>query len=169
MHEVRPDHFRAVMGRFPTGVTVVTARGPEGPVGMTANAVCSLSLDPLLVLVCFDNEARTLPIVRHAGRFGLNVLAAGQEDLARLFASKTPENAKFEGVPHTLHEGIPVLDGAIAWVGCELRELLPGGDHTIGIGSVTAAETGGGGPPLLWYRGGYGALTPDRDGDNGAR
>jgi flavin reductase (DIM6/NTAB) family NADH-FMN oxidoreductase RutF len=156
MHEVRPDHFRAVMGRFPTGVTVVTARGPEGPVGMTANAVCSLSLDPLLVLVCFDNEARTLPIVRHAGRFGLNVLAAGQEDLARLFASKANEREKFAGVPHAMHDGIPVIDGALAWIGCRLERLTAAGDHTIGMGAVEAAEAGAG-EPLIWFRGSYGS------------
>jgi flavin reductase (DIM6/NTAB) family NADH-FMN oxidoreductase RutF len=154
MHEVRPDHFRAVMGRFPTGVTVVTARGPEGPVGMTANAVCSLSLDPLLVLVCFDNEARTLPVVREAGRFGVNVLRSDQEALARLFASKAPEREKFAGVAHTVHDGIPVIEGVLAWVGCRLERLIPGGDHTIGIGAVEAAEAGQG-EPLLWFRGSY--------------
>jgi flavin reductase (DIM6/NTAB) family NADH-FMN oxidoreductase RutF len=143
------------MGHFATGVTVVTASGPEGPVGMTANAVCSLSLDPLLLLVCFDNEARTLRVVRERERFGVNVLAAGQEPLARLFASKAPEAAKFAGVQHTVHEGVPVLEGALAWVGCTLERLVPGGDHTIGIGSVTAAEFAGEADPLLWYRGTY--------------
>jgi flavin reductase (DIM6/NTAB) family NADH-FMN oxidoreductase RutF len=169
VEQIAPDHYRAVMGHFATGVTVVTARGREGPVGMTANAVCSLSLDPLLLLVCFDNAARTLPIVRDAGRFGVNVLAAGQEHLARRFAaSGVPETAKFEGVAHTLHEGIPVLEGGLAWVGCRLRELVPGGDHTIGIGLVTAAERAKDGrPPLLWYRGRYGVLAPD-PADNGS-
>jgi flavin reductase (DIM6/NTAB) family NADH-FMN oxidoreductase RutF len=163
VEQVAPDHFRAVMGHFATGVTVVTARGPEGPVGMTANAVCSLSLDPLLLLVCFDNSARTLPIVRDTGRFGVNVLAAGQERLAHRFASsRVPETAKFEGVEHALHGGIPVLEGGLAWVGCRVRELLPGGDHTIGIGSVIAAERAQDGrPPLVWYRGRYGVMAPD--------
>lgn len=154
MKEVGPDRFRFVMGRFATGVTVVTASTPEGPVGMTANAVCSLSLDPLLLLVAFDNDARTLRVVRETGRFGVNVLAAGHEDLARLFASKTPESEKFAGVPHTVHDGIPVIEGALAWVGCRLEQLIPGGDHTIGIGAVEAAEAGQG-EPLLWFRGGY--------------
>jgi 3-hydroxy-9,10-secoandrosta-1,3,5(10)-triene-9,17-dione monooxygenase reductase component len=155
MHEVAPAHFRAVMGHFATGVTVVTASGPDGPVGMTANAVCSLSLEPLLLLVCFDNEARTLPVVRQTGRFGVNVLAAGQEELARLFASKAPEAAKFAGVEHTVHDGIPVIEGVLAWVGCTLERLVPGGDHTIGIGAVIAAEFAGEAAPLLWYRGVY--------------
>jgi flavin reductase (DIM6/NTAB) family NADH-FMN oxidoreductase RutF len=154
MRQVEPDHFREVMGRFATGVTVVTATSPDGPVGMTANAVCSLSLEPLLLLVCFDNEARTLPVVRETGRFGVNVLRADQEDLARLFASKTPESEKFAGIPHTVHDGIPVIEGVLAWVGCRLERLIPGGDHTIGIGAVEAAEAGQG-EPLLWFRGSY--------------
>jgi flavin reductase (DIM6/NTAB) family NADH-FMN oxidoreductase RutF len=154
MREVGPDRFRSVMGHFPTGVTVVTATTAAGPVGMTANAVCSLSLEPLLLLVCFDNEARTLPAVRETGRFGVNVLAAGQEDLAHLFASKRPEPEKFAGVAHTVHDGIPVIEGVLAWVGCRLERLIPGGDHTIGIGAVEAAEAGRG-DPLLWYRGSY--------------
>jgi 3-hydroxy-9,10-secoandrosta-1,3,5(10)-triene-9,17-dione monooxygenase reductase component len=154
MRTVAPERFRAVMGHFATGVTVVTAPGADGPVGMTANAVCSLSLDPLLLLVCFDNGARTLPVIAEGERFGVNVLAKGQESLARLFASKTPENEKFAEVPHSVHDGIPVIEGVLAWVGCTLQELIPGGDHTIGIGAVTAAETGHG-EPLIWYRGSY--------------
>jgi flavin reductase (DIM6/NTAB) family NADH-FMN oxidoreductase RutF len=155
MRAVQPDRFRAVMGNFATGVAVVTAAGPAGPVGMTANAVCSLSLEPLLLLVAFDNSARTLAVVRDQERFGVNVLSAGQEALARLFASKLPEEEKFAGVPHAVHEGIPVIDDVIAWVGCRLEQLVPGGDHTIGIGAVESAEAGSG-EPLLWFRGRYG-------------
>ena len=116
------------------------------------------------MLVCFDNGARTLPAIERAGRFGVNVLAAGQEAIARRFASsEAPENEKFAGVAHALHEGIPVLEGGLAWVGCELRELLPGGDHTIGIGAVQAAETAredDDREPLVWYRATYGAFAP---------
>ena len=155
MQTVAPQRFRAVMGHFTTGVTVVTANSEAGPVGMTANAVCSLSLEPLLLLVCFANEARTLPLIAGSKRFGVNVLAAGQEDLAQLFASKLPEAEKFAGVQHSVQDGIPVIDGVLAWVGCTLQELIPGGDHTIGIGKVTAAEEGEGSKPLVWYRGEY--------------
>ena len=154
MKDVAPDHFRSVMGHFATGVTVVTASSPDGPVGMTANAVASLSLEPLLLLVAFDNDARTLPVVRDVGRFGVNVLTAGQADLARLFASKAPEREKFAGVAHTVHDGIPVIEGVLAWVGCRLEQLVPGGDHTIGIGAVESAEAGEG-SPLMWFRGEY--------------
>lgn len=155
MRTVDPLHFREVMGRFATGVTVVTATGPEGPAGMTANAITSLSLDPLLLLVCFDQDARTLRVVRETETFGVNVLAEGQAELAALFASKAPEAEKFAGVPHDLRDGVPVLRAAHAWIGCTLKELLPGGDHVIGIGAVTAAETGEG-DPLIWHGGRYG-------------
>ena len=154
MRRVDPAHFRSVMGNFATGVTVITASGPGGPVGMTANALASLSLEPLLLLVAFDNASRTLPVVRDTERFGVNVLAAGQERLARLFASKLPEEQKFAGVPHSMHDGLPVIEGALAWVGCRLERLVPGGDHTIGIGAVESAEAGGG-EPLIWFRGEY--------------
>ena len=156
LHPVGPERFRAVMGHFATGVAVITATSPAGPVGMTANAVCSLSLDPLLLLVCFDRTARTFAVVRDTGRFGVNVLASGQEHLARLFASKLPEEAKFAEVPHTVHDGIPVIEGTLAWVGCRLDRLVDGGDHEIGIGAVQTAEIAGDGDePLVWYRGGY--------------
>jgi 3-hydroxy-9,10-secoandrosta-1,3,5(10)-triene-9,17-dione monooxygenase reductase component len=161
MKDVDPAHFRTVMGHFATGVTVVTAASPEGPVGMTANAVASLSLRPLLLLVCFDNEARTLPVVQASGRFGVNVLARGQAPLARLFASKAPEIEKFASVPHRIHDGIPVIEGVLAWVGCDLERLVEAGDHTIGIGAVTAAENGDG-EPLVWHRGAYGGYVPNR-------
>jgi len=146
------------MGHFATGVTVVTATGDQGAVGMTANAVASLSLRPLLLLVCFDNEARTLPVVAESRRFGVNVLTRDQAELARLFASKLPETEKFAEVPHRVHDGIPVIEDSLAWVCCDLERLVEAGDHTIGIGAVTAAEAGGG-EPLIWYRGEYSAFS----------
>ena len=149
-----PELFRDVFGHFATGVAVITSAGPSGAGGMTANAICSLSLDPLLALVCFENSARTLPIVRDAGRFGINVLSAAQERLAGVFASKLPESEKLEGVEHRIEQGVPIIDGSIAWAACELRELIAGGDHTIGIGKVVSLGLGGG-EPLLWYRGQY--------------
>lgn len=146
--------FREVFGRFATGVAVITSAGPAGAGGMTANALCSLSLDPLLALVCFENQARTLPIVRDAGRFAVNVLSTGQEELAGLFASKLPESEKLTGVPHRLQDEVPVIEGSVAWAVCELRELIAGGDHTIAIGEVVSLGLGEG-DPLLWYGGRY--------------
>jgi flavin reductase (DIM6/NTAB) family NADH-FMN oxidoreductase RutF len=150
--------FRDTVGAFPTGVTIVTASGADGPAGLTTNAFASLSLDPPLVLVCFDNASRTLPVVREAGRFAVNVLRTGQEDLAAVFASKRVQAEKFAAVTHTEEGGVPVLDHALAWMVCDLRELVPGGDHTIGIGAVCALERSDG-EPLLFWRGKYRALT----------
>lgn len=149
-----PELFREVFGRFATGVAVITSTGPSGSGGMTANALCSLSLEPLLALVCFENQARTLPIVREAGRFAVNLLAAEQERLAGVFASKLPEAEKLDGVPHRLEGGVPVIENSLAWAICELRELIAGGDHTIAIGEVKSMGLGDG-EPLLWFGGGY--------------
>jgi 3-hydroxy-9,10-secoandrosta-1,3,5(10)-triene-9,17-dione monooxygenase reductase component len=152
--EADRQRFRAVMGHFATGVAVVTGMGPEGAVGMTTNALCSLSLEPLLVVVCFDNTARTLPVVRQSGRFAINVLQAGQDALSGQFASKLPLDRKFEAVDYRLEHDVPVLDDALAWLVCDVRETLPGGDHTIGVGAVVAMGHGDG-RPLVWYRGSY--------------
>jgi flavin reductase (DIM6/NTAB) family NADH-FMN oxidoreductase RutF len=157
-----PELFREVFGRFATGVAVITSAGSTGAGGMTANALCSLSLDPLLALVCFENRARTLPIVREAGSFAVNVLAADQEEMAGVFASKLPEAEKLAGVPHHLRHGVPVIDGSLAWAVCELRELIAGGDHTIAIGGVLDLGLGEG-EPLLWYAGRYRLIAPGGD------
>ena len=149
--------FRDTAGAFPTGVTIVTARSGDGPAGLTTNAFASLSLDPALVLVCFDNTSRTLPVVRDAGRFAVNVLRKGQEDLAAVFASKRVQADKFADATHSEDHGVPVLDDALAWLVCDLRELVAGGDHTIGIGAVTATHVTDG-EPLLFWRGEYRAL-----------
>jgi flavin reductase (DIM6/NTAB) family NADH-FMN oxidoreductase RutF len=158
---VDAQHYRETIGHFATGVAVVTAHGPEGPAGMTANALCSLSLDPLLLLVCFDRSARTLPLVGESGRFAVNVLCHEQHALSGVFASKRPEPEKFDGVRWRLHEGAPVLEEALAWLVCELHETHPGGDHTICIGGVLDMHHRPGGRPLVWYRGQYGMLAAE--------
>ncbi|MEA2228267.1 MAG: 3-hydroxy-9,10-secoandrosta,3,5(10)-triene-9,17-dione monooxygenase reductase component [Solirubrobacteraceae bacterium] len=150
-----PLRYRQVIGSFATGVAIVTCNGPDGPAGMTTNAIASLSLEPLLLLVCFDNRSRTLDAVREAGRFAVNVLRAGQEDLAGVFASKRVAREKFEAVTHMDAHGVPVLDGALAWLACDLRGLHPAGDHTIGIGEVTQLDADPDGEPLVWFRGAY--------------
>ncbi|HEX2086507.1 MAG TPA: flavin reductase family protein [Solirubrobacteraceae bacterium] len=146
--------FRDAIGSFPTGVAVVTAAGPAG---LTTNAVTSLSLDPVLLLVCFDNGSRTLPAVRESRRFAVNVLRSDQEELARVFASKRVAQEKFAAVTHELVDGAPVLEGVLAWFVCELRQLVPGGDHTIGIGAVEQLGHDPDGEPLVFFRGRYSA------------
>src|SRR6266851_1961572 len=103
--------FRSLMASFATGVTVVTSAGADGPAGMTANAVASLSLDPMLMMVGFDLRSRTLGAVQQSGRLAVNVLASDQERVSRLFASKRPEAEKFAAFAHTERAGVPILDG----------------------------------------------------------
>jgi flavin reductase (DIM6/NTAB) family NADH-FMN oxidoreductase RutF len=150
---VDPVRYRDVIGSFPTGVAIVTAHGADGPAGLTTNAVSSLSLEPVLLLVCFDNASRTLPVVRQAGRFAVNVLRTGQQELAQVFASKRVATEKFEAVTHTVAHGVPVLDGALAWLACDLDALHPAGDHTIGVGRVTHMYADDAGEPLVFFRG----------------
>ena len=157
----RQRRYRAVIGHFATGISVVTSLGPAGLGGMTANAVCSLSLEPLLLLVCFENRARTLPIVREAGRFAVNVLAQDQRSLSDVFASKRAEHEKFAAAPYELRDGVPLLLDTVAWLICDLQELIPAGDHTIAIGRVSDMGHAGGRPPLVWYRGRYRNLSPE--------
>lgn len=147
--------YRDTIGRFATGVTVVTALGPDGPAGMTTNAVTSLSLEPRLLLVCFEARSRTLEVVRTARRFAVNILRAADADLAAVFASKVVAARKFADVTHTEEHGVPVLDRALAWIACDLLELRPGGDHEIGIGRVLATGTGAAGDPLVFFGGRY--------------
>ena len=138
------------MGHFATGVTVVTSVGADGaPVGTTANAVTSLSLDPPLILVCFDLGSQTLRAIRGHGAFVVNVLAAGQEHLSA-----------WDGVRHWHGPtGSPRLDGVLAVLECTVEHRLPGGDHEIVIGRVRHAETSAiPAAPLVFFRGGYASL-----------
>jgi 3-hydroxy-9,10-secoandrosta-1,3,5(10)-triene-9,17-dione monooxygenase reductase component len=96
--------------------------------------------------------------VREAGRFAVNVLRADAVDVARVFASKVPEAEKLRDVPHRLEAGMPILDAALAWIVCDVRELIPAGDHEIAIGEVVAMDVADG-DPLLWYRGRYRSMT----------
>ena len=149
-----PAAFRAAMAMLPTGVTVVSASGPDGPAGATANAVCSLSIEPMLMLACLDRGSRTLLAVQAANRFGISVLHAGQEEIARAFATKAPVADKWQGVAWGESDGIPAIDDALAFVACDLRDVIAGGDHVIVTGEVTALETSEG-DPLVFHAGEY--------------
>jgi flavin reductase (DIM6/NTAB) family NADH-FMN oxidoreductase RutF len=157
MADVEAADFRAAMGLLPAGVTVVTAPGPDGPAGATASAVTSLSLDPMLMLACLDRGSRTLLAVQAANRFGINVLGADQEQVARAFSSKAPVPDKWEGIEWSERGGIPAIAGTIVWVVCELHDVIAGGDHVIVTGEVLELEAPGG-EPLLHYRGEYRGL-----------
>ncbi|MFL5844591.1 MAG: flavin reductase family protein [Solirubrobacteraceae bacterium] len=152
--------FRDTLGAFPTGVAVVTTTGAAGPAGLTTNAFSSLSLDPPLILVCFDHGSRTLAVVRESRRFAVNILRAGDEDLAKLFAGKLPHPEKFASVTHKVDHGVPVLDSALAWLVCDLTALHLAGDHDIGVGAVTALGRDPAGEPLVFHAGRFRGLSP---------
>ena len=152
-----PDHdrFRTVVSHFATGVTIVTCQGPDGPAGLTTNAVTSLSLDPMLMLVCFARGSRTLDAVRRSGSFGVNILRAGQEGLAAVFATKRVAAEKFEAATHRVEHGVPVIDDVLAWIACDLRDVHDGGDHVIAVGEVIDMDADPAGEPLVFFRGRY--------------
>jgi len=157
---VSAAEFRDAMGHFATGVTVVTSVDACGaPVGTTANAVTSLSLDPPLVLVCFDLTSTTLAAIRGHGAFAVNVLAARQQQLSANFARRGLA-AAWDDVRHRRGlTGSPRLDDVLAALECTVEHAIPGGDHEIIVGRVRHVETSPcARPPLLYYRGSYAQL-----------
>lgn len=148
-------YFRSLMGRFATGVTVVTVTDSEGsPMGMTVNSLSSISLDPPLVSVCIDHSAGMHRVLTESPGFVINVLAADQEPLSRQFAEGRPD--RFDGVGHHPDSmGNPVLEGVLAHFECVTHSTIEAGDHTLFLGLVVGGATGTG-VPLLFYRGGYG-------------
>jgi flavin reductase (DIM6/NTAB) family NADH-FMN oxidoreductase RutF len=158
--EVSPARLREAMGHFATGVTVVTSVGADGePVGTTANAVTSLSLEPPLVLVCFDLGSATLAAIRGHGAFAVNVLGHRQRQLSANFARRGLA-AVWDDVRHQRGPtGSPRLADVIAVIECTTEQTLPGGDHEIVIGHVRHVEANGdGATPLLFWRGEYTTL-----------
>jgi len=155
---VDPARFRQLLGRFATGVTIVTVAQPDGrPAGMTASSLASVSLQPPLILVCIDHAADLHQLIVAAPEFVVNILESDQEALSRRFAD--PVEDRFEGVGyHRSPEGLVLLDDVLAHIECERYALFPGGDHTIVLGRVIGGNTGDG-RPLLYYRGGYAALS----------
>ena len=155
--EIDPSQFRQLLGRFATGVTILTTKTAEGrPLGMTANSLSSVSLHPPLISVCVDREAAMHEVILQAPEFVVNVLAGPQEALARRFSDKHED--RFDGIGYHLSpEGLILLDGALAHVVCERHGTYPAGDHTIVLGRVVGGATNDG-RPLLYYRGGYAAL-----------
>jgi flavin reductase (DIM6/NTAB) family NADH-FMN oxidoreductase RutF len=155
--QLSASEFRQAMGQFATGVTVVTSIGDDGePVGTTASAVTSLSLDPPLVLVCFDRASVTLQAIGAHGAFVVNVLAAPQQHLSANFARRGLA-AAWDGVRHRPGPtGSPRLDGVLAALECTVENSLPGGDHEIVVGRVHHVEiSDDGAAPLLYWRGSY--------------
>lgn len=148
---------RRIMGKFATGVTVISTVVGGETWGMTANAVTSLSLDPPLVLVAIVRDSQSHEKVKQAGCFAMNILSADQEEISNRYAFSGPKD--FSGLPtETAETGAPILSGAIGYVDCRLVEILPGGDHDIFIGEIVAGDANDG-QPLLYFDGGYKKLS----------
>ncbi len=150
--------FRTIIGNFATGVTVVTTANDGLLHGVTANSVTSLSLDPLLLLVCIDKKAHAHSEMEKCASFGVSILGADQAGLSELFARPgEPEKGSLSGAAWRYGPGgSPLLEGALAWLECRVRERLNGGDHTIFVGEVIDGEAvRAEAAPLLYFRGGY--------------
>jgi flavin reductase (DIM6/NTAB) family NADH-FMN oxidoreductase RutF len=152
--------FRNVMGHFATGVTVVTASRPEGGfLGLTVNAFTSVSLNPLLVLICVNRAALSHDELLDSGAFAVNVLAEDQEEVAIRFAGGDPRT-RFTGVEVTpAPSGSPILAGVLAWLDCRVVQAYPGGDHSVIVARVTDCEARTG-EPLIFFRGRMRGLGP---------
>jgi 3-hydroxy-9,10-secoandrosta-1,3,5(10)-triene-9,17-dione monooxygenase reductase component len=153
---VSAEELRRAMGHFATGVTVVTSRDRTGsPVGTTANAITSLSLEPPLLLVCLDRASLTLRALREHGTFAVNVLGHHQRRLSAAFARRGSDG--WRGVRQELcATGTPRVADALATLDCRVERLYPGGDHRIVVGRVVEAVLGESGePPLVFHRGAY--------------
>lgn len=147
--------FRLVLGRFPTGVVVVTAQATSGPVGLSVNSFTAVSLDPPLVAFCADRRSRTWAAIRASGAFCVNVLGEDQEALSRVFATKGAD--RFHGLGWSpAPSGAPLLERVLAWVDCTIEAVHDGGDHEICVGRVQALDTQREDGPLVFYRAGYG-------------
>ena len=157
---VTPDLFRQCLGNWGTGVTIVATPGKDGkPYGLTVSSFTSVSLQPPLILVCLDNRISGLQAFKDSGKFGVSVLADGQNDLSTLFAKKDterPADLYFTGTT-----GVPLIKGALVTLECETQAIHEAGDHQIFVGEVRAAEVGtakDGKAALMYFRGKYGAL-----------
>ena len=155
---IDPDSFRSVLGRFASGITVVTTRDAEQrDVGMTVSAFCSVSLDPPLVQVCVDHAASLYTALAVSTRYGVSILAAEQEALSRRFAS-ADSTRRFDGIGYKRGEsGVILLDDALAHLECRIVASHDVGDHTMFVGEVESASARSA-RPLLYYRGGYAQL-----------
>ncbi|MFI6784689.1 flavin reductase family protein [Micromonospora sp. NPDC050276] len=147
------DQARDVLGRFASGVVVITAVGPDGPVGLTCQSFVSLSLDPPLISVAVARTSRSWPKIRQVGTFGVNVLAEDQRGVSDAFARSGGD--KFAAGEWSLDDhGVLLLVDACAWITCKLINEYDGGDHSIAVGAVLALQAGAR-EPLVYHRSGY--------------
>jgi 3-hydroxy-9,10-secoandrosta-1,3,5(10)-triene-9,17-dione monooxygenase reductase component len=155
---IDPDRYRLVLGHLPTGVTVVSANGVQGPVGMSANSVTSVSLEPPMILFCPAKTSSTWPAIRDSARFCVNVFASHHEETSRRFSARDID--RFAGVSWHRRGAGPALDDAVAWIECTIDAVHEAGDHLIVVGLVDELEMrqDAGVEPLVFFRGHYGSF-----------
>ncbi|HYN87008.1 MAG TPA: flavin reductase family protein [Ardenticatenaceae bacterium] len=150
---IATDFFKEAMSYFATGVTIVTTRHGDEVHGMTVNAFCSVSLNPMLVLVSIEKTLATHAMIEASGVFAVNILRLSQMEWGERFAGLIPNvEDRFEGIAFkSATSGSPLLPGAIAWVDCRVWAAYDGGDHTLFLGEVLEGAVPGGAEPLLYY------------------
>lgn len=158
LKEIAPEYFRQVLACLPTGVTVITAHGSDAPLGMAANSVTSVSLNPPLILFCPAKSSSTWPCIRAAASFCVNVMAGHHEEMTRRFSAKGAD--RFAGVDYINRPTGPALSDAVAWIECRVQDEHDAGDHTVVIARVVAIEAAAKAEvePLVFFRGQYGSF-----------
>jgi flavin reductase (DIM6/NTAB) family NADH-FMN oxidoreductase RutF len=153
-----PLLFRGVLGQFPTGVTVVTANTPDGPVGLSVGSFTSVSLDPPLVGFLPAQTSTSWPLIRDSGTFCVNVLREDQQDIAQAFSTAGADRFGDRSWTAAPHSGAPILDGVLAWIDCDVAGVSEAGDHHFVLGRVRALGAATDGSPLVYFRGAYRSL-----------
>jgi flavin reductase (DIM6/NTAB) family NADH-FMN oxidoreductase RutF len=157
---ISPETFKAAMGQLASGVTIVTMRAGDEDHGFTASSFTSLSIDPMLVLVCVVKAQRSHALIEEAQHFAVNILSTEQRDLGMRFASSKTLD-RFAGIDVIrASTGAPILGRSLAWVDCKLKDAHPGGDHSIFVGEVVAAEVDAGRDALLYFNRQWGTFSP---------
>ncbi|MGX7874563.1 flavin reductase family protein [Mesorhizobium sp. ORM6] len=156
---VTPDLFKTVSSHWPSGVAVITSTAGDGSLhGLTMSAVIALSLDPMQFLISLDRTSNTLPVLKATKRFCINFLSRNQRDICMLFASKASD--KFVNVSHRFSDtGLPIIEGAVSCVSCDVSRIIPSGDHEIMIGDVSDIKHFGG-EPLVHFKRSFHSIQP---------
>jgi 3-hydroxy-9,10-secoandrosta-1,3,5(10)-triene-9,17-dione monooxygenase reductase component len=158
-----PEAMKQALRSLPTGVTIISYRDAQGrPAGMTANAVCSVSIVPPLLLICLNRGSRTWPVIERRQRFGVNILSAGQRLIAE-FCARPAEDKRLDPAwvePGVGPEAPPAISGALGYLDCDVDAIYEAGTHAIVVGRVQHLRVGEGGEPLAYFRGAYRQLDP---------
>lgn len=159
--EISAGLFRQVVGRFGSGVTAVTGMAEGAPVGLACQSFFSVSLDPPLIAISPSRTSTSWAAIAHGGRFGVSILSSDQED-ACLKLGRRGDN-KFDGVAwHTGESGVPLIDGALGWLECDIDAVHPGGDHHLVVGRVRSLGYRSDGTPLIFSASSFARLAPRR-------